>query len=66
MQLRMKIKSEVSGRLCAMRHSAESTHIHEYLGEIATKFEHIRMIASAQREKTEVLKSRETVPGKVS
>jgi hypothetical protein len=31
----------VESRLCAMRHSAESTHICEYLREIETKYKNI-------------------------
>jgi hypothetical protein len=34
----VKIMPKFSSQLCAMRHSAESTHIRKYLGEIETKF----------------------------
>jgi hypothetical protein len=52
MHFNVKFKSKFSGQLCAMRHStelrlramphsAELTHIREYLGEIETIFENI-------------------------
>jgi hypothetical protein len=40
-QLSVKNKPKFSGRLSAIRHSAESTHICKYLCEIETKFKNI-------------------------